>query len=186
MNPCLHPLTLILKVDFGFWSWGSIFALLMLISFFTDEFEDWVDENKEPFMEKLTMLNYFDVWVSWLSNHDLVARNQPSYQLNNPPFTARRRRRRRFDRGVCRRGNRRGRGNVWIAEGIGRKQWGTRRKSQGWFLYFSKKFQIILIDPDEHPLMLDLWEDMFGIDIEHGPQIGLVDISDVCFIFRKF
>lgn len=40
------------------------------------------------------------------------------------------------------------------------------------------KLKIILIDPDEHPLMLDIWEDMFGIDIEHGPQIGLVDISE--------
>jgi hypothetical protein len=43
--------------------------------------------------------------------------------------------------------------------------------------------KIILIDPDEHPLMLDVWEDMFGIDIEHGPQIGLVDLSEVCVSF---
>uniref|UniRef100_A0A183GSD1 Calsequestrin n=1 Tax=Heligmosomoides polygyrus TaxID=6339 RepID=A0A183GSD1_HELPZ len=27
-------------------------------------------------------------------------------------------------------------------------------------------------------LMVDVWEDMFGIDIEEGPQIGLVDISE--------
>lgn len=33
---------------------------------------------------------------------------------------------------------------------------------------------------DEFPLMVDIWEDMFGIDIEGGPQIGLVDLSDVC------
>ncbi|VDK30361.1 unnamed protein product [Gongylonema pulchrum] len=39
--------------------------------------------------------------------------------------------------------------------------------------------EIALIDPDEFPLMVDIWEDMFGIDIEGGPQIGLVDISDV-------
>lgn len=26
--------------------------------------------------------------------------------------------------------------------------------------------------------MVDVWEDMFGIDIEEGPQIGLVDISE--------
>jgi len=38
--------------------------------------------------------------------------------------------------------------------------------------------EIVLIDPDEFPLMVDVWEGMFGIDIEEGPQIGLVDISD--------
>ncbi|CAD5220970.1 unnamed protein product [Bursaphelenchus xylophilus] len=38
--------------------------------------------------------------------------------------------------------------------------------------------ELVLIDPDEFPLMVDVWEGMFGIDIEEGPQIGLVDISD--------
>uniref|UniRef100_A0A8R1TU13 Calsequestrin n=1 Tax=Onchocerca volvulus TaxID=6282 RepID=A0A8R1TU13_ONCVO len=38
--------------------------------------------------------------------------------------------------------------------------------------------KISLIDPDEFPLMVDIWEEMFGIDIEGGPQLGLVDISD--------
>lgn len=38
--------------------------------------------------------------------------------------------------------------------------------------------EIVLIDPDEFPLMVDVWEGMFGIDIEEGPQIGLVDISE--------
>ncbi|CAJ0565527.1 unnamed protein product, partial [Mesorhabditis spiculigera] len=38
--------------------------------------------------------------------------------------------------------------------------------------------EIILVDPDEFPLMVDVWEEMFGIDIEEGPQIGLVDISE--------
>jgi len=38
--------------------------------------------------------------------------------------------------------------------------------------------EIVLIDPDEFPLMVDVWEEMFGIDIEEGPQFGLVDISE--------
>ncbi|MCP9266150.1 Calsequestrin [Dirofilaria immitis] len=38
--------------------------------------------------------------------------------------------------------------------------------------------KISLIDPDEFPLMVDIWEEMFGIDIEGNPQLGLVDISD--------
>lgn len=38
--------------------------------------------------------------------------------------------------------------------------------------------EIVLIDPDEFPLMVDVWEEMFGIDIEEGPQLGLVDIAD--------
>lgn len=35
--------------------------------------------------------------------------------------------------------------------------------------------------------MVDVWEEMFGIDIEEGPQIGLVDISEVAkyIIIRK-
>jgi len=38
--------------------------------------------------------------------------------------------------------------------------------------------EIVLIDPDEFPLMVDVWEDMFGIDIEEGPQLGLADVSE--------
>lgn len=38
--------------------------------------------------------------------------------------------------------------------------------------------KISLIDPDEFPLMVDIWEEMFGIDIEGGPQLGLIDISE--------
>ncbi|VDM85863.1 unnamed protein product [Strongylus vulgaris] len=45
--------------------------------------------------------------------------------------------------------------------------------------------EIVLIDPDEFPLMVDVWEDMFGIDIEEGPQIGLVDISDVSYLLLR-
>jgi hypothetical protein len=29
-----------------------------------DEFEDWVEKNKEPVMQKLSLENYFNVWVS--------------------------------------------------------------------------------------------------------------------------
>uniref|UniRef100_A0A0N5AKQ8 Calsequestrin n=1 Tax=Syphacia muris TaxID=451379 RepID=A0A0N5AKQ8_9BILA len=38
--------------------------------------------------------------------------------------------------------------------------------------------EIVLIDPDEFPLMVDVWEETFGIDIEEGPQLGLVDVSE--------
>jgi hypothetical protein len=31
-----------------------------------EELEDWVEENDEPLMEKLTLENYFDVWVGTL------------------------------------------------------------------------------------------------------------------------
>lgn len=107
-----------------------------------DEFEDWVDEHKEALMEKLTMLNYFDVWQDADEDDDLIVafvdeetdEGEAMFELlkelveNNEEHA----------------------GNV----------------------------KIILVDPDEHPLMLDIWEDMFGIDIENGPQIGLVDISE--------
>lgn len=34
--------------------------------------------------------------------------------------------------------------------------------------------------------MVDVWEEMFGIDIEGSPQLGLVDISDVYLLFPHF
>jgi hypothetical protein len=37
--------------------------------------------------------------------------------------------------------------------------------------------EIVLIDPDEFPLMVDTWEEMFDVEIEEGPIIALVDIA---------
>ncbi len=34
--------------------------------------------------------------------------------------------------------------------------------------------------------MVDVWEEMFGIEIEEGPQIGLVDISEVISLFELY
>lgn len=47
------------------------------------------------------------------------------------------------------------------------------------------QLEIVLIDPDEFPLMVDSWESMFGVEIEHEPVIGLVDISDVSAISAR-
>lgn len=46
------------------------------------------------------------------------------------------------------------------------------------------ELEIILIDPDEFPLMVDAWEDMFDVEIEDDdhPVIGLIDIEDVSFL----
>ena len=30
-----------------------------------EEFEEWVEKHKEPVMMKLTLENYFNVWVSY-------------------------------------------------------------------------------------------------------------------------
>jgi len=43
---------------------------------------------------------------------------------------------------------------------------------------YAGTLEIVLIDPDEFPLMIDEWESMFGVEIEAGPVIGLVDISE--------
>jgi hypothetical protein len=40
------------------------------------------------------------------------------------------------------------------------------------------KLEIVVIDPTEFPLMVDTWEEMFGVEIEGGPIIGYVDISE--------
>ncbi|KFD52973.1 hypothetical protein M513_06089 [Trichuris suis] len=44
---------------------------------------------------------------------------------------------------------------------------------------YAGTLEIVLIDPDEFPLMIDEWETIFGIEIEKDPQLGLVDITDV-------
>jgi len=44
---------------------------------------------------------------------------------------------------------------------------------------YAGQLQIVLIDPDEFPLMIDEWEKMFDIEIEAGPVLGLADISEV-------
>ncbi|KRY41047.1 Calsequestrin-1 [Trichinella spiralis] len=44
--------------------------------------------------------------------------------------------------------------------------------------HYAGSLEIVLIDPDEFPLMIDEWESIFGIEIENDPQLGLVDISD--------
>lgn len=44
---------------------------------------------------------------------------------------------------------------------------------------YAGTLEIVLIDPDEFPMMIDEWESMFGVEIEAGPVIGLVDISEV-------
>lgn len=43
---------------------------------------------------------------------------------------------------------------------------------------YAGTLEIVLIDPDEFPMMIDEWESMFGVEIEAGPVIGLVDISE--------
>jgi len=43
---------------------------------------------------------------------------------------------------------------------------------------YADQLEIVLIDSDEFPLMIDEWEKLFDIDIEAGPILGLADISE--------
>uniref|UniRef100_A0A0M3JTQ7 Calsequestrin n=1 Tax=Anisakis simplex TaxID=6269 RepID=A0A0M3JTQ7_ANISI len=112
-----------------------------------DEFEDWVEKNKEPVMQKLTLQNYFNVWKDADEDEKLVI-------------------------AFCDEESREGRAMFNLLDKL------ADENSE-----HAGTLMIVLIDPDEFPLMVDVWEEMFGIDIEEGPQLGLVDISDaICLI----
>uniref|UniRef100_A0A0K0EXY7 Calsequestrin n=1 Tax=Strongyloides venezuelensis TaxID=75913 RepID=A0A0K0EXY7_STRVS len=107
-----------------------------------DEFEDWVEKNKEPVMQKLTLQNYFNVWKDPEEDEKLVLV-------------------------FCDEETREGRAMFKLLKKLAEEN----REHAG-------TLEIVLADPDEFPLMVDVWEEMFGIDIEEGPQIGLVDVSE--------
>jgi hypothetical protein len=107
-----------------------------------EEFEEWVEKNKEPVLNKLTLQNYFNVWKDPEEDEKMVL--------------------------------------VFCdeEEPDGHAMFKLIKKLAAQNLEHAGTLEIVLIDPDEFPLMVDVWEDMFGVEIEEGPQIGLVDISD--------
>jgi len=107
-----------------------------------DEFEDWVEKHREPVMQKLSLVNYFNVWRDSDDNEKMVL-------------------------AFCDEETREGRAMYKLLRKI------ADENSE-----HAGTLEIVLIDPDEFPLMVDVWEGMFGIEIEDGPQIGLVDIAD--------
>uniref|UniRef100_A0A7E4VZY7 Calsequestrin n=1 Tax=Panagrellus redivivus TaxID=6233 RepID=A0A7E4VZY7_PANRE len=107
-----------------------------------EEFEDWVEEHREPVMQKLSLTNYFNVWKDTDEDEHLVL-------------------------AFCDEETREGRAMFKLL----RKLADENSEHAG-------TLEIVLIDPDEFPLMVDVWEEMFGIDIEEGPQLGLADISE--------
>ncbi|KAI1732406.1 calsequestrin domain-containing protein [Ditylenchus destructor] len=107
-----------------------------------EEFEQWVEEHREPVMQKLTLQNYYNVWRDTEEEERMVL-------------------------AFCDEETREGRALFKLL----RKLADENSEHAG-------TLEIVLVDPDEFPLMVDVWEEMFGIDIEEGPQLGLVDISD--------
>ncbi|CAA93667.1 Calsequestrin [Caenorhabditis elegans] len=107
-----------------------------------EEFEDWVEKNKEPVMQKLTLDNYFNLWRDPEEEERMILAFVDEE-------------------------TREGRAMKRLLDKI------ADENSE-----HAGTLEIILVDPDEFPLMVDVWEDMFGIDIEEGPQIGLIDISE--------
>ncbi|KAH7719496.1 CRE-CSQ-1 protein [Aphelenchoides avenae] len=107
-----------------------------------DEFEDWVEQHREPVMQKLSLQNYFNVWRDSEEDEKMVL-------------------------AFCDEETREGRAMFKLLKKL------ADENSE-----HAGTLEIVLIDPDEFPLMVDVWEEMFGIDIEEGPQIGLVDISE--------
>ncbi|CAI2358260.1 unnamed protein product [Caenorhabditis sp. 36 PRJEB53466] len=107
-----------------------------------EEFEEWVEKNKEPVMQKLTLDNYFNLWRDPEEEERMILAFVDEE-------------------------TREGRAMKKLLDKI------ADENSE-----HAGTLEIILVDPDEFPLMVDVWEDMFGIDIEEGPQIGLIDISE--------
>ncbi|VDO27321.1 unnamed protein product [Brugia timori] len=112
------------------------------------EFESWVEKHKKPVMQKLTLQNYFNVWKDRDDSDKLIV-------------------------AFCDEESREGRAMFKLLRKI------ADENSE-----HAGMLKISLIDPvsrsvaDEFPLMVDIWEEMFGIDIEGGPQLGLIDISE--------
>lgn len=103
------------------------------------EFEQWVEDNDIPVLQKLHAENYFNVWRHPEEDeYMLVAFCDEESDEGEELFEL----------------------LVELAN--------DNTVNAG-------KLEIILIDPDEFPLMVDIWEKMFGIEIEEGPQLGLVD-----------
>lgn len=107
-----------------------------------DEFEDWVEDNMEPVMQKLTLENYFRVWHDPDDDERMVV-------------------------AFC---------DEETSEGKTFKK--LLKKLANENAEHAGTLEIVLIDPDEHPLMVDVWEDMFDIEIEEEPVLGLIDIAD--------
>ncbi|KAK0396296.1 hypothetical protein QR680_001660 [Steinernema hermaphroditum] len=107
-----------------------------------EEFEDWVEKNKEPVMQKLSLDNYFNVWRDPEEEERMIL-------------------------AFCDEETRSGKAMLKLLKKL------AEENSE-----HAGTLEIVLIDPDEFPLMVDVWEEMFGIDIEEGPQLGLVDISE--------
>jgi len=107
-----------------------------------EEFEDWVEKNHEPVMQKLSLTNYFNVWKDPEEEEKLVV-------------------------AFC---------DEETEQGIA--MFKLLKKVSRMNRQFAGTLEIVLIDPDEFPMMIDEWESMFGVEIEAGPVIGLVDISE--------
>lgn len=107
-----------------------------------DEFEDWVEKNKDPVLQELTEFNYFDVWQDPEEDEFMIV----AFADDEEPE--------------------------------GRALNKLLKKMANKFSDKAGTLEIVMIDPGEFPLMIDVWENMFGIEIEEEPQIGLVDISE--------
>ncbi|VDO93862.1 unnamed protein product, partial [Soboliphyme baturini] len=107
-----------------------------------EEFEEWVNENREPVMQQLTYENYFNVWKDPEPDERMIV-------------------------AFCDDEEEDGEALFNLLKQINRDN-----------AQYAGRLEILLIDPDDFPLMIDEWESMFGIEIEEGPQLGLVDISD--------
>jgi hypothetical protein len=107
-----------------------------------DEFEDWVEKNHEPVMQRLTLQNYFNVWKDPEEDEKLVV-------------------------AFCDEETEEGKAVLKLL-----KELANMNKEH------AGELEIVLIDPDEFPMMIDEWEHMFDIEIEAGPVLGLVDVSE--------
>jgi hypothetical protein len=107
-----------------------------------DEFEDWIEANMEPVMQKLSDTNFYSVWKdSDEDEHMILAFVDEEEDEGEAVFKL-------------------------LKNLVNENE------------EYAGTLEIVIIDPDEFPLMVDTWEEMFDIDIEAGPVIGLVDISE--------
>lgn len=120
-------------------------------------------------MQKLSLTNYFNVWVSPTPPDAACVRNTGVVPFQKDPEEDE-----KLVVAFC---------DEETEEGVA--MFKLLKKVARMNNQYAGTLEIVLIDPDEFPLMIDEWESMFGVDIEGGPVIGLVDISEVLYGTRR-
>jgi hypothetical protein len=130
-----------------------------------DEFEDWIEDHMEPVLVKLQPTNFYRVWVDGDADYDEDDDDDDDDDDDSDDDE-------KMVLIFADEEEREGEAVLKLIKNLAREN-----------TEHAGTLEMVIIDPDEWPLMVDYWEELFDIEIEEGPQIGLVDISEKDGIF---